>query len=418
MKKIIIFLLSVVAVPVISLGQDTLVNPSPYLLYSSCLYPDSVANITRNLQNPFMYAIENYGEGRHTIYGIAVTAKFPIPDKSKLTYYERHNDTVTLVDSIEGSTVPYPIDYHIKHYNSHWCWVFDTCEPKLDTLPCFLYLFDTPHKNVDTFYVGLKAPRSTWEDTNQISLFGTVMAGTPDSIPFFPNSIGQTWMIINDDDDALSALLPLYYRFKNVGSGQLYPLIGLPCTAPQAPSVSAEGDSLRMEWDNVGEFYQLNFRNTDTDSTVLVSDTLADNHHTLSDRLFEAGNYEVRLRKACRYTTATYNTLVWSEWSNPTAFAVSAHAGITPLTPSQTLSFSLLPNPARGSVTIVMDEPSGSGNGERQLTLLDLQGREIATISHLSGNTFSLDLGPLAPGTYLIRLTTPDATAHQRLVVQ
>jgi hypothetical protein len=65
-----------------------------------------------------------------------------------------------------------------------------------------------------------------------------------------------------------------------------------------------------------------------------------------------------------------------------------------------------------------MDDPSGSGNGERQLTLLDLQGREIATISHLSGNTFSLDLGPLAPGTYLIRLTTPDATAHQRLVVQ
>ena len=395
MKKIIIFLLSVVAVPVISQAQDTLVNPSPYLLYSSCLYPDSVANITRNLQNPFMYAIENYGEGRHTIYGIAVTAKFPIPDNSKLTYYERHNGTVTLVDSIEGSTVPYPIDYYLHYYKypEHGDTVF------FGAFPCFLYLFDTPHKNVDTFYVGLNVPLFTWEDSNQIYIYAVCL---------------QHFL----EGDHITVMTSDGVR-GNVGAeSALNPLIGLPCTAPQAPSVSAEGDSLRMEWDIVGEFYQLSFRNTDTDSTVLVSDTLADNHHTLSDRLFEAGSYEVRLRKACRYTTATYNTLVWSEWSNPTAFAVSAHAGITPLTPSQSLSFSLLPNPARGSVTIVMDEPSGSGNGERQLTLLDLQGREIATISHLSGNTFSLDLGSLAPGTYLIRLTTPDATAHQRLVVQ
>lgn len=404
MKKLF-FIISVVIIPFLAKGQDTLIYPSPDMLYSSWSCPDSIYGISWHSSLPHHFAIENYGENTHTIYGIAVTAKFPIPANSTLRFYERIDGAVRITDTIAGETVPYPFNYYIKYYP--YCSATTTASK---TIPCFLYLFDTPHKNIDTFYVGLNAPLSVWVDSNQIHIY--------DILYWTPDNRGQTFIFVNEDIH--NPAENLYDRYTAAGGagGSLYPLIGLPCTAPQAPSVSAEGDSLRMEWDNVGEFYQLSFRNTDTDSTVLVSDTLADNHHTLSDRLFEAGNYEVRLRKACLYTTATYNTLVWSEWSNPTAFAVSAHAGITPLTPSQSLSFSLLPNPARGSVTIVMDEPSGSGNGERQLTLLDLQGREIATISHLSGNTFSLDLGTLAPGTYLIRLTTPDATAHQRLVVQ
>ena len=160
------------------------------------------------------------------------------------------------------------------------------------------------------------------------------------------------------------------------------------------PTVAEEGDSLRMAWADVGEYYQLSFKNTDR-ATTMVTDTLADTLATFANSLFESGNYEVRLHKACRYTTSTYDTLVWSEWSSPAGFAFSPAAGITPVESSQSLSFSLFPNPASGSVTIVVDEESGVGNEELLLAVLDLSGREITTITHLSGTTFTLDLEQL-----------------------
>ncbi len=402
MKKLF-FIISVVIIPFIAKGQDTLVHPYPDMLYSSCDHPDSIDQIGGPSVVPHIWAIENYGENTHTIYGIAVTAKFPIPANSTLRFYERIDGAVRITDTIAGQTVPYPFNYYIKYYLYR-----SATTTASKTIPCFLYLFDTPHKKVDTFYVGLNAPRSVWMDTNQIYLYDEKTWNCNLS------SNLSSWMYINEDMQ--DPYLNLYDRVANSGMdlGPLYPLIGLPCTAPQAPSISVVGDSLQTQWTSSGEFCQLRFRNTDRNSITFVSDTLADTLLYLPDTLLTPGNYEVQLRKACRYTTASYDTLAWSPWGTPAAFTVSSPAGITRI--DQAPSFSLFPNPARGSVTIVMDEPSGSGNGERQLTLLDLQGREIATISHLSGNTFSLDLGPLAPGTYLIRLTTPDATAHQRLV--
>lgn len=362
------------------------------------------------MRSPYKYAIENYGTGS-LIYGIAVTAKFPIPGNSKLTYYERHNGTITLADSIEGATVPYPIDYYF-YYSDYSPLFYDTSTVKFAPFPCFLYLFDSPHKGVDTFYVGLNASYSTWQDTNQIYLYGTVL-------PIRHNwNDGQTFMVINEDYASASSLTYLYQRITGMNAGELYPLVGLPCTAPQPPTVSVVGDSLRLEWDNVGRYYQMSFKNTDLGNTALVTDTLADNHHTLADSIFASGNYEVRLRKACRYTTVAYDTLMWSDWSDPAAFAVSSSSVITPMESSHNLSFSLFPNPASGSVSIMLNEPSSTGNEELQLTILDIHGREITSVSHQPGKVISLDLGTFSSGTYLLRITTPVATATRRLVVQ
>ena len=173
MKKIALFIISVFAMSFLSKGQDTIVNPSPYLLYSSCTSPDSVVLWAGISPLSRGFVIENYGDGR-IIYGIAVTAKFPLPDNSMLTYYERRKDTIMLADSIAGKTIPYPIDYWFKQYpiSIDDDIYYDTC---VDTLrPCFLYLFDSPHQNVDTFYVGLKAPLSTWSDSTQVFIYGTI----------------------------------------------------------------------------------------------------------------------------------------------------------------------------------------------------------------------------------------------------
>ena len=400
MKKLF-FIISVVIIPFLAKGQDTLIYPSSDMLYSSCNHPDSINGSEHSIL-PHHYAIENYGENTHTIYGIAVTAKFPIPANSSLRFYERIDGAVRITDTIAGETVPYPFNYYIKYY------LYPSATTTASTIPCFLYLFDTPHKNIDTFYVGLNAPRSVWMDTNQIYLYDEITWRWDQS------SNLSSWMYINVDMQA--PYLNLYDRVANAGRvlGPLYPLIGLPCTAPQAPSISVVGDSLQTQWTSSGEFCQLRFRNTDRNSITFVSDTLADTLLFLPDTLLPPGNYEVQLRKACRYTTASYDTLVWSPWGTPAAFSVSSPAGITRI--DQAPSFSLFPNPASASVTVNINEPAGSQ--ELMLSVIDLHGRELISIPSLTANSLSLDISTLDPGTYLLRLSSPSASASRRLVVR
>ena len=401
MKKLF-FIISVVIIPFLAKGQDTLIYPSSDMLYSSWSCLDSIYEIRGHSTLPHHYAIENYGENTHTIYGIAVTAKFPIPANSTLRFYERIDGAVRITDTIAGETVPYPFNYYIKYY------LYPSATTTASTIPCFLYLFDTPHKNIDTFYVGLNAPRSVWMDTNQIYLYDEITWRWDQS------SNLSSWMYINVDMQA--PYLNLYDRVANAGRvlGPLYPLIGLPCTAPQAPSISVVGDSLQTQWTSSGEFCQLRFRNTDRNSITFVSDTLADTLLFLPDTLLTPGNYEVQLRKACRYTTASYDTLAWSPWGTPAAFTVSSPAGITRI--DQAPSFSLFPNPASASVTVNINEPAGSQ--ELMLSVIDLHGRELISIPSLTANSLSLDISTLDPGTYLLRLSSPSASASRRLVVR
>ena len=403
MKKLFLFIISVVIIPFIAKGQDTLIYPSSDMLYSSWSCLDSIYEIRGHSTLPHHYAIENYGENTHTIYGIAVTAKFPIPANSTLRFYERIDGAVRITDTIAGETVPYPFNYYIKYY------LYPSATTTASkTIPCFLYLFDTPHKNIDTFYVGLNAPLSVWVDSNQIYIYD-ILYWTP-----APDYRGQTFMYVNEDIHDPAMNLYDRYTFAGGAGGSLYPLIGLPCTAPQAPSISVVGDSLQTQWTSSGEFCQLRFRNTDRNSITFVSDTLADTLLLLPDTLLPPGNYEVQLRKACRYTTASYDTLAWSPWGTPAAFSVSSPAGITRI--DQAPSFSLFPNPASASVTVNINEPAGSQ--ELMLSVLDLHGRELISIPSLTANSLSLDISTLDPGTYLLRLSSPSASASRRLVVR
>ena len=359
MKKLF-FIISIVIIPFIAKGQDTLIYPSSDMLYSSWSCLDSIYEIRGHSTLPHHYAIENYGENTHTIYGIAVTAKFPIPANSTLRFYERIDGAVRITDTIAGQTVPYPFNYYIKYY------LYPSATTTASkTIPCFLYLFDTPHKNIDTFYVGLNAPLSVWVDSNQIYIYD-ILYWTP-----APDYRGQTFMYVNEDIHDPAMNLYDRYTFAGGAGGSLYPLIGLPCTAPQAPSISVVGDP---------------------------------------------GNYEVQLRKACRYTTASYDTLAWSPWGTPAAFSVSSPAGIIRI--DQAPSFSLFPNPASASVTVIININEPAGSQELMLSVLDLHGRELISIPSLTANSLSLDISTLDPGTYLLRLSSPSASASRRLVVR
>jgi hypothetical protein len=52
------------------------------------------------------------------------------------------------------------------------------------------------------------------------------------------------------------------------------------------------------------------------------------------------------------------------------------------------------------------------------LSVIDLHGRELISIPSLTANSLSLDISTLDPGTYLLRLSSPSASASRRLVVR
>lgn len=76
------------------------------------------------------------------------------------------------------------------------------------------------------------------------------------------------------------------------------------------------------------------------------------------------------------------------------------------------------PNPARGLVWLAFETEAA---GDLSLTVVDLLGREVATLArgpHAAGEHIAaLDTRPLAPGVYLVRLITPEAVAVQRVTV-
>ncbi|MEL6615748.1 MAG: T9SS type A sorting domain-containing protein, partial [Bacteroidota bacterium] len=76
------------------------------------------------------------------------------------------------------------------------------------------------------------------------------------------------------------------------------------------------------------------------------------------------------------------------------------------------------PSPASGAVRLVYETDAP---GDLTLTVVDLLGRTAATLArgpHAAGeHSATLDIAPLAPGVYVVRLTAPEAVAVQRVTV-
>ena len=86
--------------------------------------------------------------------------------------------------------------------------------------------------------------------------------------------------------------------------------------------------------------------------------------------------------------------------------------------PTATLGFdSLAPNPARGSVTVRL--AVGDADAVR-VSLYDALGRRVATLHDgpaVGALDLSVDASRLAPGVYVLRAVSQDATATRRMTV-
>ena len=184
--------------------------------------------------------------------------------------------------------------------------------------------------------------------------------------------------------------------------------MGLRCSAPRVRITEKHDDGVTVSWrqGDAGDVFQVALGRYDDgpDSAALLVTT---------DTFYTSSAHEqntvmgIWVRKACRYTTAGYDTTVWSGWSQPAIFRT---VGIGEIADGD--DFSVNPNPASGSVGITLPQSIAGAT----LELCDLAGRTLS-VHPLAGTSLSLDISRLPAGTYLLKLVSPRGISTRRLIV-
>lgn len=286
---------------------------------------------------------------------------------------------------------------------------------------CTEFYFDTPHRIedlTDSFYVGVvwagqRAARyRRWmADKNVSQWFWPYYPAIPPHIPFdncrlfSPFNQCSAYYLVDETLDVDSIRIPLISQWT---SGSIYPIMGLRCSAPKVRVVEKHDGGVTVSWrqGDAGDVFQVALGRYDDgpDSASLLVTT---------DTFYTSSSHEqntvmgIWVRKACRYTTAGYDTTVWSGWSQPAIFRT---VGIGEIADGD--DFSVNPNPASSTVSITLPQSIAGAT----LELCDLAGRTLS-VHPLSGTHLSLDISRLPAGTYLLKLVSPRGISTRRLIV-
>ena len=206
--------------------------------------------------------------------------------------------------------------------------------------------------------------------------------------------------------------IPNNILYPNNMWGIMFPIVRLRCATPAVRLEGADAHSVSVSWSTVEqpEEYQVALAPAGADpsegTVVTLPDTILG--YTFSG-VDSAGDYEIRVRKGCRYRTSSYDTIAYSDWSEPVGFQV---VGIGEV--AEGLTFGLRPNPARGSVEVTLGRPLGA---ETTLTISDIGGRELSCLTLPAGSrSHVLDIGDLPTGIYILKLVTQNGLAVRRLL--
>ena len=363
------------------------------------------------------------------LYGIAVTAyNFPVhvegQDMDPIMGLYVVNDSVARQ---EGGWTPIRIYDSLCLTNVRRDCYFDYelgNPEKPDThivVPTTELYFDTPYRRAslpDTIFLSL-----CWTDSRKQNYKNWVaghcsspnitdcliqpvvakMTALPTSLFFMTSSVGSDVLWEIGSYDRVAVLYPYVtsggYTASSAFWGCIFPIKNLRCTAPHVYLAGREGNDATVRWwqAEAGEAYQLSLGayGSDPDSGLLA--TPADTFHTFTGLQPDA-IYQVWMRKACRYTTAGYDTLVWSAWSHPLTFRASV--GIDEVDDD-----GLRVTVQGGCIAV-----QGLAPGERA-EVYDMKGCRVALLP-ADGNT-----QPLPQGVYLLRMLRHDGVQHRRVVV-
>ena len=349
-----------------------------------------------------------------TVYGVAFTVYNDVqrynPYHANQTHFRAIINTLREhTDEPVYATYEYIMDLEdtvtMNRAHPRFCWFLykDDCNvAKSMTVPCYELYFDTPdHINVmnDTFYVGYE-----WsEDTSfcpqlyggefDNSLPGTLYGA-------FTQMVGDT-AYRNFD----------YYNQKLWGVA--FPIIGFRCGPMEEYWVdSLAADSAVVRWRRVeqGTLFNVRLVGSDgSDTTYVTADTAL-----ALGGLADSVRYRVMLRKQCRYATTNYDTTVYGAWLSTLAFGHGPDSGDTAvgIDAAQAPTFDLIPNPARGNVSVVLPTEVQDG----RLSVLDMAGRELVS-RRVEHPVTVLDVSALPAGVSLVRLTTDTDVSTRRLLL-
>ena len=127
--------------------------------------------------------------------------------------------------------------------------------------------------------------------------------------------------------------------------------------------------------------------------------------HCRIDSLEPSHHYGVWVRQPCRYTTVSYDTVVWGPWSSKVE--LTTPVGIEDVSAA---ALTLGPNPAHQSVCLTTQEPMHS------VSISDMAGREVLRRTE-PGTRCELDISALPAGIYLVRVLTDSGQTLRRLTV-
>ena len=122
--------------------------------------------------------------------------------------------------------------------------------------------------------------------------------------------------------------------------GFTFPITGLRCTAPLQPTASLENGQVAMRWNNVftdtaAWQVSVGVDSTNPENNTLVVLSSSDTAYLHTAAPTDEGILYVRLRRGCRYCTADYDSVVWSNWSD--AETVEVIRCGTPMQPEATI---------------------------------------------------------------------------------
>ena len=173
-------------------------------------------------------------------------------------------------------------------------------------------------------------------------------------------------------------------------------------------------DGVRLAWDTVpGQMdFQLYVRRDDTAALYLRPTSNPYDLTGLADSIL----YTVMLRAQCQHLCLLHDTLLWGRWGHPVQFTLespdSSDVGVREA--NEVLRVTVVPNPARGSVTIMTEGLRAAGG---TITITDAAGRRVLS-EPLRSDSQHLDITALPAGIYFVTIATPQGSSSTKLAVE
>ena len=197
-------------------------------------------------------------------------------------------------------------------------------KPHTEVVPVTEFYFDTPYSFEalpDTLFTSL-----FWEFQRRQRYLKWVADNCPtadtDSFRFYPVK-GQSFNVLTTFVDIQNDFYQnaLFYNYAQPLFGPLFLILNLRCSAPYLHLASRGDNTATITWSQAesGEYCQVSLTTYGGSPDLGQVITSIDTFYTF-DSLIADTIYQAWVRKACRYTTGGYDTLVWSDWSRPLTF--------------------------------------------------------------------------------------------------